>query len=369
MKRKLCSAVAAALIVIAIAAAGICYITKQKSEAVGEIYLYGEQHSNEAIIEMELQSWQQHYAEGVRDLFLELPYADGLLLNEWIQAEDDTILDDLFVGWNGTSGATLQSKNFFKAIKKTCPETVFHATDVGHDYNTNSGDYLARLEAEGKRDTDEYRLVKENIEQAEHYYELYTTNQKGASTYREEMMVANFQRIYGELNGTDIMGIYGQAHVDIEGKDGYNIDVPCMAAQLQEQYGDHLHTVDLTVRTTRSSRGGNTVTKTEIISTPLGNAAILHLADRFLADSEYDCARYSLMQLSDNRLEAWLNLPTTGETIIFQSSTLASYSRGTYIFVEQYITSECETAQTKYYYLTITEDSDGSFTCSEISFE
>ena len=59
-------------------------------------------------------------------------------------------------------------------------------------------------------------------------------------------MVENFRRSYQELEAvrrTDIMGIYGSTHI-VESE--YRNSDFRMAKQLSENYGEHLHTKDLT---------------------------------------------------------------------------------------------------------------------------
>ena len=59
-------------------------------------------------------------------------------------------------------------------------------------------------------------------------------------------MVENLRRSYQELEAvrrTDIMGIYGSTHV-VESE--YRNSDFRMAKQLSENYGEHLHTKDLT---------------------------------------------------------------------------------------------------------------------------
>lgn len=59
-------------------------------------------------------------------------------------------------------------------------------------------------------------------------------------------MVENFQRSYQELeetHRTDIMGIYGNAHVT---NPDQTLAAYYMAKQLKESYGEKLHTADLT---------------------------------------------------------------------------------------------------------------------------
>ena len=137
-------------------------------------------------------------------------------------------------------------KNFLKQIKEQYPETVFHGTDVGHTWESTGPRYLAYLEANGQKDTEEYKRTQENMEQGKRYYEIKATDEASSVRYREDRMVENFRRSYQELEAvrrTDIMGIYGSTHI-VESE--YRNSDFRMAKQLSENYGEHLHTKDLT---------------------------------------------------------------------------------------------------------------------------
>ena len=97
-----------------------------KNGPKGEIYLYGEEHSKQSILDKELSIWGEYYEKGMRDLFVEFPYTDAQFLNLWMQADDDELLDLQFKDWGGTEGGTEVEKNFLKQIKEQYPETVFH---------------------------------------------------------------------------------------------------------------------------------------------------------------------------------------------------------------------------------------------------
>ena len=169
-----------------------------KMEA-GDIYLYGEEHSNRECLTKELELWGELYSEGVRDLFVELPCYTAEYLNLWM---------------------------------------------------------LADLEAAGEKDSDAYKLAEEVIEQGKTFYEMYA-NDDPADTYRENCMAENFIREYSKISGATIMGIYGGAsygwsHVNPEltydatryGLDeSYSFD--SMAKQLAAVFGDKLHCEDL----------------------------------------------------------------------------------------------------------------------------
>ena len=128
-----------------------------------QIYLYGEEHSQQRILDEELEIWGGYYARGMRDLFVEFPYFDAQFLNLWMKADDDELLNLQFQDWQGTQGGTEVMKNFLKQIKERYPETVFHGTDVGHTWKSTGARYLAYLEANGQNDTAEYQRVLENI--------------------------------------------------------------------------------------------------------------------------------------------------------------------------------------------------------------
>lgn len=235
----------AAIVLIAALLIGLLW-NHVKNGPKGEIYLYGEEHSKQSILDKELSIWGEYYEKGMRDLFVEFPYTDAQFLNLWMQADDDELLDLQFKDWEGTAGGTEVEKNFLKQIKEQYPETVFHGTDVGHTWERTGPRYLAYLEANGQKDSEEYRRAQENMEQGKRYYEIEATDEASSVRYREDRMVENFRRSYQELEAvrrTDIMGIYGSAHI-VE-SEYLNSDFR-MAKQLSENYGEHLHTKDLT---------------------------------------------------------------------------------------------------------------------------
>ena len=213
-----------------------------KSErSSGEIFLYGEQHSVGDILEKEFELWSAYYQnDGMRDLFVELPFYTAEYLNLWMQAEDDDILDSLYRDWDGTAMCTQEVLHFYRQIKSECPETIFHGTDVGHQYDTTGKRFLEYLESIGQQHSEMYRLAQKSIEQGRYYY------QHSDNAYRENTMVENFIREFDSLRDTDVMGIYGSAHTDTEAMDYATGSVPCMANQLYKKYGDALHTEDLT---------------------------------------------------------------------------------------------------------------------------
>lgn len=69
----------------------------------GQIFLYGEAHGVEVILEDELRLWEKYYHEdGMRHLFIEFAYYDSEILNMWMQEGNDNILDEWFEGLKRT---------------------------------------------------------------------------------------------------------------------------------------------------------------------------------------------------------------------------------------------------------------------------
>ena len=216
------------------------------SNSTDEIYLYGEWHSDSHILDRELEIWGEYYKKGMRDLFVEYSYADAQFLNLWMQADEDELLEQQIKDWEGTAAGTEVVKNFLKQIKENYPKTVFHGTDVGHTWHSTGPRYLKYLKSTGQMDTEEYQRALLNIQQGKRYARICQTNEEAAEQYREDRMVENFQRSYQELeetHRTDIMGIYGNAHIV---NTGYLNAEYYMAKQLKESYGEKLHTTDLT---------------------------------------------------------------------------------------------------------------------------
>lgn len=249
-ERKLFLGVLCVILAVALALSACLWqsSTFGKGKQDGQIYLYGEQHSNERILKEELRLWDQYYHEdGMRHLFIEDPYYTAEFLNLWMKAEDDSILDELFQDVEGTAVDSPQVKAFYQQIKAACPETVFHGTDVGHQYFSTGQRYLEYLEAHGQKDSEKYALAQENIEQGKCFYEGYEVESTEFWDYRENKMVENFLREYDTVNGAGVMGIYGGAHTGTGTVWLAHGDstTPCMAEQLREKFGDALHTENL----------------------------------------------------------------------------------------------------------------------------
>jgi hypothetical protein len=157
-----------------------------------------------------------------------------------MNSETDEILNMVYDDWDGTANHNPAVKDFYKEIKTRFPETVFHGTDVGHQYHTTGKRYLDYLSQQQNMEyPEQYQYAKEAIEQGKHYY-----NQNKDGVYRENMMVANFIREFSKLDNENIMGIYGSAHTGINSMDHSN-SVPSMANQFHKIYTNQLFTENL----------------------------------------------------------------------------------------------------------------------------
>lgn len=213
------------------------------SQSPGQIYLYGEQHGVKKIMDKEVDLWCEYYnKQNMRHLFVEDSYYSAEYLNIWMRSDSDDIIDELFDDWSGTAAHNPYTKEFYKKIKRECPETIFHGTDVGHQYDTTGARFLKYLEQNNLEDSEQYLLTKDAIEQGRYYYRNYSYD----NVYRENKMAENFIREFNKLNGENVMGIYGGAHTGLDAMDFNTGSVPCMANQLKKVYGDAVHSEDLT---------------------------------------------------------------------------------------------------------------------------
>ncbi len=204
-----------------------------------QIFLYGEKHGINAVIQREFEIWHAHYhKDGMRHLFLESPYFTCEFLNIWMQEKNDDILDAVYNDLDGTASHVPALKTFYKQIKEQCPETVFHGTDVGHQFFSTGERFLQYLEQNGLSDSEQYSRTKEVMTQGQHFYDT------SDDVYRENKMTENFIRAFDSLDGEKIMGIYGGSHVGLYDKD-FTGKVPCMANQLREHYGDIIYSEKL----------------------------------------------------------------------------------------------------------------------------
>ena len=150
MKEKIKTTIAI-LIVVIITAAGFVLDMNDKTADVYPddntlIRLYGEAHGAKMYYDIEFDLWKGYYDDGFRDLFVELPYYSAEFLNVWMKEDSDELIDLFFEEIQGTQSGNEYYNEFFHEIKDRCPETVFHGTDVGHQYDTTGARYLKYLE-------------------------------------------------------------------------------------------------------------------------------------------------------------------------------------------------------------------------------
>ena len=217
----------------------------------GNIYLYGETHSDSSCLDKELEAWFSHYETGTRDLFVELPCYTAGYLNRWMHEETDDLLEMVFSDLENTAFDSPQLRHFYRQLKAVCPDTVFHGTDIGHQYLTTGARYLSMLESEGRKNSTEYLQAEAAIEQGRTYYAMQAEDPNAAFAYREQQMVDNFLHEYDVLDQKNVMGIYGSAHTRLFSPDQTG-SVPCMATQLKMLLGNCISSADLTKPVIRS---------------------------------------------------------------------------------------------------------------------
>jgi len=216
-----------------------------EAKPAGQIYLYGEIHGVEAIYNRQLELWGGHYQRGLRHLFYEMPYFTAEWLNLWMQADNDDILDAVYADAEGTNAQNPYLFALYQAIKRDYPETVFHGTDVGHQYETTGARYLAYLAENDLANSPSYKLAQDNIAQG-HTYQNGPGNNVD-NVYRENAMAVNFIREFNALDGESVMGIYGAAHTRLDAMEYTTQSVPCMGNQLKVRYGEAVHSEDLKI--------------------------------------------------------------------------------------------------------------------------
>lgn len=202
-----------------------------------KIMLYGESHGSKEYYDAELELWQGFYENGLRDLFLELPYYSAEFLNVWMKDDTNALLDTWFEEINGTLSGNEYYYDFLCAIKKRCPDTVFYGTDIGHQFDTTGKRYLNYLEDNGLKDSENHKLAEECIAQGKAYYERDSRHTR-ASEIREEYMVSNFEKAYLRCGGDKIMGVYGSYHTDLDNSD-------LMAGRLKAIFGDSISSIKI----------------------------------------------------------------------------------------------------------------------------
>ena len=208
----------------------------------GQIYLYGEYHCVEKIMEKQLELWHKHYySENLRYLFLEHCYCATAFMNIWMRSDSDDILEMLYEVALAPDFPYI--KRFFQTIKSDCPETVFRGTTPV--YPPIGEKYLQYLEESNQADTNEFIYAQKLIEKGKRLYAKYGGEWDDA--YREKIIVENFISEFEKLGGESVMGIYGVMHTLLGEPIEYFGDVPCLGYQLKERYGEAVHSEDLSI--------------------------------------------------------------------------------------------------------------------------
>ena len=208
-----------------------------------EIFLYGESHGTETHVNLQFELWERFYLnENMRHLFVEMPYYTAEYINIWMREDTDDILDEVFNDLRGTAFYTPFNREFFIRIKNELPETIFHGTDIGHQYSSTGMRFLFYLEQRGMEGSLRYSLTEEAIEQGRIFYNELRLNH----SIRSEMMTGNFIREFDALNGESIMSaFYGAAHVSLGNYPEILGGGITMASRLRERYGNIVHITDL----------------------------------------------------------------------------------------------------------------------------
>ena len=260
MKKRQTVTVGKAILLFSIALATLiitaaCASIDTRAEiSTGQIFLYGEAHGVERMINRQLEIWHEYYHnQNMRHMFIEFEFFTAEFLNRWMQSDNDDILYELFNDWSGSAAHTPYQLAFFRTIKSEFPETVFHGVDIGHGFSSTGRRFLQYLRDNNLQGTERYLLTLEAIEQGKYYYRFHEfglgpcpTSTEFDMGFRVTTMTENFIREFDRLGGQNVMGIFGSAHTAFGNMGAIGFpDVPTMAERLRERYGDSVHTEDL----------------------------------------------------------------------------------------------------------------------------
>lgn len=198
----------------------------------GTIFLYGVvSDTDQENFDDALELWKTFYTQGVRDLFTDYSYPMTGFMNLWMQSDGDEYLD---LAFDNVKGQTDILKAFYRAIKRDCPETVFHGTGFGY----LETEYRKYLEENGRKDSEEYRLTEESQNQLTRYKA--SADQAEANAYQDACLAENFAREYEALNGASVMGVIHYFH--LESSELYLPEEQLMITLLKERFGDAVRT-------------------------------------------------------------------------------------------------------------------------------
>lgn len=235
--------------------------------STGQIFLYGEEHGRADHLAVQLERWTYYYEEhGLRHLFVELPFFTAAFLNVWMGEPDDRILDEIMVATEGTAGNTPYMRQFLGDIKANLPETIFHGTDVGHQFHTTGRrfiEYLYEHELTTYPDGTPsfiYQHTLENIRQGADFHEHFMIHRD--HQIRVDYKFDNFVLLFDRLEGESIMGgLYGLLHVRLEDYPPTFAHGHSLGRRLLAHYGsDQVHTFNVFDFVTLPDLAGEPVT-------------------------------------------------------------------------------------------------------------
>ena len=232
----------------------------------------------------------------------------------------------------GTVTYDTNVRDFYRQIKQTCPETVFHGTDLGHQYNSTGQRFLDYLQAQELEDTEKWQLAQECIAQGQHFYE-----NNSDMDYREDMMTENFIRAFDSLENADIMGIYGAAHTWLGDEDTNN----CMADRLQKRYGEAVQSTDFTYLAMTDIEPLRMDTLT--IAGQEFQAAYFGEQDLTGLFPEYKCRRFWRLE---NAYAVFQNYPTNDDVLPYNNYPMLVETGN--VYVVEYETTNAEISRNYY---------------------
>ena len=218
------------------------------------LYLVGEGHGTQSNYQLQLYLTRYFVeGQGVRYLLLEESYSVGQLLNRYLESGDETLLDEIFTGLQGTISCNQDNRELFRALRgywQTLPEEERFQFAGIHLENPKALTfrYLSLLLEEARGDVhswpDALRQLKEanrysfsdrtlvasllqELESreddcreilGENYFSLWMVLQnlnQDSSDYsaQEKAMAANFRLLYENLPEGKYFGQLGLIHV------------------------------------------------------------------------------------------------------------------------------------------------------------
>ena len=215
-------------------------LTVSSSAWAGQVLIVGEDHLSTSHKTAEFLLWQQYYGQGWRHLVLETGSPTAYLLNQWMKAKDDKLLDLVYSNLNHTAaGKNPAYKTFLQEVKATCPETIFAGIDVEHQQASTGQEALKYLEAHGGT-AEQKALLLHGLGQGQQYLALQSQGlEDKAKAYREEQLTANMVTLRERLGEADLMVILGYLHLEPQIADGLST----VTARLRSLWGNDLQTV------------------------------------------------------------------------------------------------------------------------------